>query len=102
MSNFARYAVVIAACIVLAIPLGIGVCLACGLLLTARDGLTTRCPGCRRLAMRAVDGIRETYPTGKGTGLGYVCENCHARWFWSYDDRAWQDALGKPFEDLFG
>ncbi len=51
--------------------------------------------------MRQANAIHETYPTGHGTGLFYLCQACGSRWFWSNDDRAWQDASSPDFAWAF-
>jgi hypothetical protein len=78
--------------VLLALPLAIGICATLGAVLMAVDWLTSRCPGCGQQQMRWTNGIRETYPTGRGTGSFYLCRSCGGRWFWSNDDRGWEDA----------
>jgi hypothetical protein len=88
--------------VLLAFPLAVGICMFLGLILMTIDRLTTRCPDCRARRMRLTNGIKETYPTGRGTGTFYRCESCQRRWFWSNDDRAWQDASAPRYDWAFG
>ena len=88
--------------VIAAFPLAIGICTLLGGLLMTIDWLTTRCPNCwMTRCMRMTDAIRETYPTGRGTGRFYLCRNCGQRSFWSNDDRAWQDASDADFDWAF-
>jgi hypothetical protein len=84
--------------ILLAFPFAIGLCTLLGFVLLTIDRMTTRCPSCGDRAMRIVNGIRETFPTGEGTGWFYACVSCGRRSFWSNDDRVWQDASGTGFD----
>jgi hypothetical protein len=95
--GYAIIGVLFVAGVLLAFPLAIGICGALGGVLVAIDRLTTRCPRCKQRRMRCTNGIRETYPTGRGTGLFYLCRACSSWWFWSNDDRAWQDASSPDF-----
>jgi hypothetical protein len=78
---------------VLAFPAAICVCALLGYLLTKHHRRTTPCPSCRAFALRYVDGIRETYPTGRGAVLSLtqglqVAENALLRTFdWRYSSR---------------
>ena len=84
-----------------AFPLAIAVCAALGGVLMAVDRLTTRCPGCGLRRMCQTNGIRTTYPTGRGTGKFYLCRAGGGRWFWSNDARAWRDASSPGFAWAF-
>ena len=87
--------------IILAFPLAIAICAALGFVLMTVERLRTPCPKCGARKLKNVNGIRETYPTGKGTGTFYVCEVCAHRVFWSNDDRAWQDANAQEFDSWY-
>jgi hypothetical protein len=87
--------------VLLAFPLAIGICATLGGVLMVADRLTTRCPGCGQRRMRCTNGIRETYPTGRGTGRFYLCGACGGRWFWSNDDGTWRNASSPNFEWAF-
>jgi len=58
--------------------------------------LPPRCPACHRRSLRQAGAIRETYPTGKGTGSFYQCESCGKKWFWANDDHQWHDSTDSP------
>lgn len=60
-----------------------------------------RCPVCRIGVLQAVNGIRETYPTGKGTGTFYICSDCAKRFFWSNDGQEYQDSSGHEFDHWY-
>ena len=79
--------------LLLAIPLAMGICAACGWLLHTVDRLTTRCPGC---GQRRMELIGEAYG-GPGRWL-YLCGACSGRWVWSNHERAWQDASPPDFD----
>jgi hypothetical protein len=87
--------------VVLAFPLAIGICTALGLVLVIVERWATPCPKCAARKLRNINGIRETYPTGKGTGTFYVCDDCQHRVFWSNDDRGWQDANAQKFDHWY-
>ena len=95
--GYAAIAGVFVVGVLLAFPLAIAICTALGGVLVALDRLTTRCPGCGQRRMRCTNGIRTTYPSHRGTGLFYLCRACGGRWFWSNDERAWQDASSPDF-----
>ena len=59
--------------ILLAFPTAIAICATGGLIAHIYDRLTTARPKCGRKKMKGVNGIRETYPTGRGTGTFYLC-----------------------------
>jgi hypothetical protein len=99
-----QYAVIVVALVggvLLAFPLAICICASLGWVLITFDRLTARCPDCNQRRMRCTNGIRETYPTGRGTGKFYLCDGCKRRWFWSNDDRAWRDAADPDFDWAF-
>jgi hypothetical protein len=79
--GYAAIAGVFVVGVLLAFPVAIGICAALGGFLMAVDRLTTGCPGCR---------LRF-----------YLCRACGGRWFWSKDDRAWQDASSPDFAWAF-
>jgi hypothetical protein len=87
--------------IVLAVPMAIGISAALGFIIVTVHRWSTPCPKCGAHKLSGVDFIRETYPTGKGTGTFYRCENCHHRAFWSNDDRGWRDANAQEFDDYY-
>ncbi len=60
-----------------------------------------RCPQCNRRTLRVAGGIRETYPTGKGTGSFYQCKRCRKKLFWANDDHQWHDAEDSPLMSQF-
>ncbi len=87
--------------VVAAFPLSIGVCALLGFVITTIDRLATECPGCGSRAMRCVNAIHETYPTGQGTGRFYSCGRCARRSFWSNDDQGWRDASDGRFDHWY-
>lgn len=87
--------------VVLAFPLAILICALLGGVLMAYDRLTTRCPVCQARKMKRINAIRETYPTGEGTGSFYLCSACGRRSFWSNDDNAWEDATANHFDHFY-
>jgi hypothetical protein len=84
-----------------AFPLAVGICAVLGAITMGIDRLTNPCPGCGRRTLRCVNAIRETYPTGAGTGSFYICGHCDRRWFWSNDDKQWTDASADRFDRWF-
>ena len=99
--GYAAVAGVFVVGLLLAFPIAIGVCAALGSIFMAVDRLTIRCPSCGQRQLRCTNGIHETYPTGRGTGNFYLCGACGGRWFWSNDDRAWQNASAPEFAWAF-
>src|SRR5258708_2094356 len=89
--------IIVAVGLILAFPLAISICALLGGSLVAFDRLTTRCPNCHVRRMKMTNGIRETYPTGRGTGRFYLCSACGKRAFWSNDNRAWENASASDF-----
>jgi hypothetical protein len=83
-------------------PVVVGVGLVVWLTLTITKGRTARCPACGVAKMRCVGGIKEAYPSGKGTGWSYLCEQRGQRWWWSNDRRAWEDASAHSAEGQGG
>jgi hypothetical protein len=99
--QYALIAIALVAGVLLAFPIAICICACLGWVLMTFDRATTRCPACNTRQMRWTNGIRETYPTGRGTGRFYLCEACKRRWFWSNDDRCWRDAKDSDFDWAF-
>jgi hypothetical protein len=99
--QYALIAIALVVGVLLAFPIAILLCACLGWVLMTLDRATTRCPGCNARQMRCANGIRETYPTGRGTGKFYLCEACKRRWFWSNDDRCWRDADDSDFDWAF-
>lgn len=87
--------------ILAAFPLAIGICSVLGAIVLAVERLTTRCPACGSRSMKHVNSIRETYPTGKGTGRFYSCQSCHRNWFWSRDEEDWREASAEEIDRWF-
>ncbi len=77
---------------------GICICAFSGFLIQTHRRLTTPCLYCAQQQFRWVNGIRETCPTGCGTGTFYVCGVCLRRWFRSNDDREFRDASGSEYD----
>jgi hypothetical protein len=99
--QYALLAALLVAGVLLAFPVAIGICAFFGAVFLTVDRLTTRCPSCGTRSMRLTNGIRETFPTGRGTGTFYLCAACGQRWFWSNDDRQWQEAANPAFNWAF-
>src|SRR5262249_20577916 len=87
--------------VVLAFPTAIAICALLGGLLSVVDRLITCCLQCGERRMHWTNGIRETYPTGRGTGRFYFCSACGQRSFWSNDGHGWQDASDASFDWAF-
>jgi hypothetical protein len=84
---------------ILAFPLAVAICTFLGAILWAYEWLTIRCPSCQgRRCMQHKNGIKETFPTGRGTGRFYLCRSCGQRSFWSNDDKGWQDATDAKYD----
>lgn len=99
--HYPLLAALLVAGVLLAFPFAIGICAFFGAVFLTVDRLTTRCPSCRVRSMRLTNGIRESFPTGRGTGLFYLCEACGQRWFYSHDDWQWQEAASSAFDWAF-
>jgi hypothetical protein len=91
--------VVVVVAVVLAIPLGVGFCIALGWLVTVYERRTTRCPRCQARQMELVNFIKAD-PNPHDTGAYYRCLACGGRWFQSIVDRNWQDVSG-PEHDRY-
>ena len=88
--------------VLLAFPAAICISALLGYILMTWERKRTPCPSCGAYALRWLDGIRETYPTGRGTGNLYECEVCHHRAWWSNDDQQWQQPSGRFNHSLDG